>query len=255
MRTNDGDAGGGLRSVQNALHIINFLQERHGATPTDIVEALGLARSTVHRLLTTLEAEGYVERDRVQRKYRTGRVLVALGIEAAGGFDVRRRAHQYLSKLSEATGETAHLFILEGANARVIDSAEGRLPVRVAPETGQLVPAHTSAAGKALLAALSNQELHERFPRGLPKLTATTLSGLQNLEDEIEMIRSRGFAVNRGEFNRDVAGIAVPVLHPGRLLVTSLALAIPVERFREERISGLVVELRKQARLLADSII
>ncbi len=241
--------------MQNALRILQMLQHQPSIKAVAVGEELGLGTSTVYRLLATLEAEGFVQRDRVQRKYRAGRTLIAIGIAAVGDLDVRRKARAYLDGLALSTGETAHLFILEGPDARIIDSAEGSSAVRVAADTGLLVPAHASAGGKALLAALSNSDLHSLFPRGLPHVTAATLTTWEAFEAEIDVIRKRGYAVNHGEFNEAVAGVAVPIVDRARRLVAALALAVPLERFSDERAYDLADELRQQARLLADTLI
>ncbi|MEU2206003.1 IclR family transcriptional regulator [Streptomyces hygroscopicus] len=255
MRENTSHHEGKLQSVQNALRILQMLQHQPSIKAVAVGEELGLGTSTVYRLLATLEAEGFVQRDRVQRKYRAGRTLIAIGIAAVGDLDVRRKARAYLDGLALSTGETAHLFILEGPDARIIDSAEGSSAVRVAADTGLLVPAHASAGGKALLAALSNSDLHSLFPRGLPHVTAATLTTWEAFEAEIDVIRKRGYAVNHGEFNEAVAGVAVPIVDRARRLVAALALAVPLERFSDERAYDLADELRQQARLLADTLI
>lgn len=255
MRETTSHSEGKLQSVQNALRILRLLQHQPAIKAGEVGEQLGLGTSTVYRLLATLEAEGFVQRDRVQRKYRAGRALIAIGIAAVGDLDVRRKARAYLDGLAASTGETAHLFILEGTNARIIDSAEGTRAVRVAADTGLLVAAHASAGGKALLAAMSTSDLHNLFTRGLPYVTASTITTWEAFEAEMEVIRKRGYAVNHGEFNEAVAGMAVPVVDRARRLVAALALAVPIQRFSDERAQELAVELRHQARLLADTLI
>ncbi|NEB13936.1 IclR family transcriptional regulator [Streptomyces coelicoflavus] len=255
MRDTTPHPEGQLQSVQNALRILRLLRRQPSFKAAALGEELGLGRSTVHRLLATLESEGFVQRDRVQHKYGAGRELIAIGIAAVGDLDVRRKARSYLDGLAASTGETTHLFILEGANTRIIDSAEGTHTVRVAADTGLLAPAHACAGGKALLAALPPGELHELFKRGLPHVTSETITTWEAFEEEIDAIRSRGYAVNDGEFNEAVAGMAVPVVDRARRLVASLALAMPRQRFSEVRARELASELRTQARLLADTLI
>lgn len=232
-----------------------MLESQPSVKAATIGEALGLRRSTVHRLVATLEHEGLLQRDRTQHSYRAGRVLVGIGIAAVGDLDVRKKARSYMQKLSASTGETVHLHVLEGPNTRIVDAVEGSQPVRVASHIGELLPAYSTAGGKALLAALPASELHALFPRGLSRITPTTAATWETLEAEIDAIRKRGYAVNRGETENGVGAVAVPVRDRSRRLVASLALALPCDRITDDRLPHLTAELREQAKLVGETLI
>jgi DNA-binding IclR family transcriptional regulator len=244
-----------LHSVQNALRIVQMLQDEPSIKAAAIGEELGLGRSTVHRLLATLEHEGFLRRDRVQSGYRAGRVLIAIGLTAVGDIDVRKKARSYMEALAAECGETVHLFVLEGPNTRIIDGVEGSYSVRAATDVGVLLPAHATAGGKALLAAMPNAQIRSRFPRGLPKVTASTTTNWESFELELDLTRRRGYAINRGEADESTCGVAVPIVDRGRRLVASLALSIPRDRLTEERIPTLAGELRRQAQRIGETLV
>ncbi len=232
-----------------------MLQENPAIRPSDIGEELGLSRSTVHRLLATLEAEEFVQRDRVQQSYRAGRTLIKLGIAAVGDLDVRKTARSYMEELADATKETVHLFVHEGAKSRIVDGVEGSLSVRVAPEVGAVYPAHACAGGKALLATLSNDELHALFPRGLPKITDCTITQWEAFTNEMETIRRLGYAINRGESDASVSGVAVQVSDRTGRVVAALALSVPRERMSAQKALDFSCQLRLRAERIGASLI
>lgn len=244
-----------LQSVQNALRVLAMFEHQPSIKPAAVGEALGLGRSTVHRLLATLEHEGFVQRDRVQHSYRAGRVLIALGVAAVGDLDVRRKARGCMAELANTTGETVHLFVLEGPNTRIVDGVEGSHSVRVAASIGSLLPAHATAGGKAQLAALPDRELRALFPRGLPSVTATTKTSWVSFEAEMDSIRLRGYAINRGESNDSVWGVAVPILDRARRLVAALALSVPRDRMTDDRAPELAAIVREHAGRIVRTLI
>ncbi|MFK0003076.1 IclR family transcriptional regulator [Paenarthrobacter sp. NPDC090520] len=172
---------------------------------------------------------------------------MSIGIAAVGDIDVRKKAHVFMEELGASTGETVHLFVLEGGSARIIDGVGSPQAVRVATAIGALYPAHATAGGKALLAALPGDQLRAMYSRGLPRFTDFTQTRWEAFEPEIEMIRRQGFAVNRGEAQDGVCGVAVPIFDRARRLVASLALSVPRDRINDERIENLATELRHHA--------
>ncbi|MGH3750003.1 MAG: IclR family transcriptional regulator, partial [Micromonosporaceae bacterium] len=148
-----------IESVDNALRVLLLLRQQPQVRVTDVSDQLGVARSTAHRLLSTLAHHGFVHQDRMTRAYRAGRVFIELGLAAVGDLDVRRKARQHLEALSEKLRETVNLLVLEGAGSRFIDGVEGDRPVRVSLRTGVLLPASSTSGGKVLLAELPVDEV------------------------------------------------------------------------------------------------
>ncbi|MGH8869709.1 MAG: IclR family transcriptional regulator [Actinomycetes bacterium] len=219
-----------IESVNNALRILHMLRERRTVRVTDVSESLGVARSTAHRLLTTLAAQGFVRQERANRAYRAGRVLVEIGLAAVGELDVRRQAHRHLQDLSRGLRETVNLFVLEGAGSRFIDGVEGDRPVRVGTRTGLLLPAHTTSGGKVLLAELPFDEVRALFPDGLPALTSQSITDLDALEAELATVRERGYATNAGESEVGLHAVAVPIRVGRARAVAALAASTPAAR-------------------------
>src|SRR4051794_12188481 len=150
-------------SVDNALRLLQLIGERKVIRVAEAAETLGVARSTAHRLLGALRRRGFVLQDKPNGAYRPGPVLNEIGLAAIGRIDIRLVARPVLEELSEQSQETVSLSLLEGGNVRFVDGVESPRSVRVGNRTGLVLPAHCTAAGKAILAALPRIELVRRY--------------------------------------------------------------------------------------------
>src|SRR3954447_20018320 len=150
-------------SVDNALVLLQLIGDRQALRVAEAAELLGVARSTAHRLLGALRRRGFVLQDKPNGAYRPGPVLNEIGLAAIGRIDLRVVARPVLEELSEQTQETVSLSLLEGRNVRFVDGVESPRSVRVGNRTGLVLPAHCTAAGKAILAALPEIELIRRY--------------------------------------------------------------------------------------------
>lgn len=223
-----------VESVDNALKLLLALMKQPTMTVSEAGEMLGVALSTAHRLLATLQYRGFVDQDRSTRHYRAGPVLLKLGLTAARDLDLRGRARPVLERLSVDVGETAHLVVLQGSDILFIDSVESPNIVRVTSRMGVSLPAHCTAGGKALLAALSSAELRDLYPQArLSKMTSESLSRRSQLEQELADVRARGYATNFGESERGLVAIAAAIPGRGDRPLGAVAVAAPTGRIIE----------------------
>lgn len=189
-----------LSSVDNALRLLALLSDRQVLRVAEAADLLGVARSTAHRLLSSLRTHGFAVQDKANGAYRPGPVLIELGLAATGRIDIRQLAQPALEELRDRTRETVSVSILEGRDVRFVDCIEGTRSVRVGLRTGKVMRAHCTAAGKALLAALPLAELHRRYPDGeLEGQTEASVTSWAALEAELAEIRAGGLAYNREE--------------------------------------------------------
>jgi IclR family acetate operon transcriptional repressor len=215
-----------LSSVEKAL---DLLQALHDAAeplgPSALARALGLPKSTAHRLLGPLVRRGLVERD-AQGAYRPGFALVALGLGVLRSDPLVAAARPALEAEARALGETVFLTALRGGRIAVLEKAEGAGFLRAAPQVGATVPAHATAVGKLFL-AFAPDELALEEP--LAAYTPATRTAPDALAREVARARAAGFAVNRDEWIEGLAVVAAPVRVGGRML-GALALAAPTAR-------------------------
>ncbi|WP_089099236.1 IclR family transcriptional regulator [Streptomyces hyaluromycini] len=244
----------GAASVANALRTLLFLRGRESVRLTDVSDHLGIARSTAHRLLSTLRTHGFVEQELGGKRYRLGPALLAL---ARGMVDERaliRVARPHLEALREATQETANLLVLDGPDAFFLDGAEGPRTLRVAARTGDHLAAYGAAGGKALLAELPPETVRMRYPQGLSRLTPRTLPDLEALLADLAVSRARGYALNFDESVAEVHAIGMPVRDPAGVCVAAVTVSAPGTRLGHADIEGLLPPLRAAAAGIATDL-
>jgi DNA-binding IclR family transcriptional regulator len=225
-----------IESVDSALRLLAFVADERSVTLSAAARQLGVAPSTAHRLLAMLEHYRLIERDPATKAYGLGPWLGELGRAALGRLDLRPLARPALVRLVDRVGETAHLVGLEGANAVFLDCVECNATVRATPRTGQRLPAHCTAGGKAQLAALPRSRVLELLPsETLEGLTAESTRSRTELLRELDRIRSTGYATNRRESEPDVHAVAAAIVDPSGALRGGVTVAGPPERMKASR--------------------
>ncbi|NUL45579.1 IclR family transcriptional regulator [Cellulosimicrobium funkei] len=252
-----GDAGGesgngarGASVIVNVLQVIRcFTVEEPVLGVTEIAAQVGLHKSSVSRILSTLEQEQVVERDEASRKYRLGLGLIAVAGPLLAGLDVRRIAMEDLRGLAEATGETAALNIWDGTAAVTVEQVPSRQQVKHTSVLGSRYATGLSASVQVFLA----HEPPERV-RGLleaERILFDTPTDPDDFLERIAAVREQGHAVNLGETSPDEVGIASPVMdHRGEVVATVL-LAAPHYRVPAERVPELAAHCREAARRIS----
>lgn len=235
-----------IESVSTALRLLSMFRSRDMVRVSDASRELGVAGSTAHRMLATMAHEGFVQQERHSRAYRPGPALLDFAISTSGVPVLRRVANPVMLNLSAQFQETVNLVILEGGSARFIESAECERPVRVSGMLGALLPAHATAAGKVLLAALPPSDVRDLYGDKLPKVTGATTTSIRKLLEELDAIRDRGYALNLDESLDGLHAVAVPIRDSGPSVVASLAVSVPSDRGGRPR-------LRRHVKVLAEA--
>jgi IclR family transcriptional regulator, acetate operon repressor len=233
----------GPSSVSHALQVLLLLRQHRSLRVQEVSDLLGLSRSTAHRLLAVLHGHGFVTQDRSRGPYRMGPALVQVGLAALGAIDLRRVAQPVLRALSREVRETVSLIVLEGTEIRFLDSIEGPEDVRVTSRLGQSRPAHCTAGGRVLLAALGRDELLRLYPEEtLAPAAPGPVDTRERLLRELDLVRARGYATNFEESTPGLHAVAVPVPVLGHDARPSAAIAIsaPAARLGERRAGELV---------------
>lgn len=236
-----------IDSVDKALQVVVMLRERPWVRVVDVSYELGVARSTAHRLLSTLVHRGFALRDPLTRNYRAGPQNLVPSRAPASGELVREVAHDELRDLSTQLRETVSLVVLEGPRCRFIDQFDTDPPLQTLVRPGALMPAHSTSGGKALLAELPESKVHGLYRHGLRRLTPHTLADIDSLARELGRIREIGYATNKGESEAGVSAVAIAV-RDGAHAVAAVAVSVPSLRVNDsELLHPLIRPLRKTA--------
>src|SRR5215467_15798806 len=157
--------GGLIGAVENVLRLLRLFEGNEMIRVNQVARDMGLSRSTVHRMLATLSHHQFVEQDEYSRAYRPGPALVDIGLAVVEKIDIRAISHTALVDLRDLTGETAHLGIMRGAaSVLFLDSVESDRIVRTGSRIGRVMPAHSTATGKVLLAERTDEEVAALYP-------------------------------------------------------------------------------------------
>ena len=202
-----------LASVRNAARVLRaFSRAGQELGITELSRQLGLGKSTVHRLVTTLTAERLLERGSTPGRYRLGLVLYELGSNVTEHVDLHQAALPALATLRHETGEMVHVAVLDGLESVYVERLESRNMLPIFRQVGHRLPAHWTSSGKVLLAALPTDELTRRLADWRPVAqTPWTITDKSRLLTELAAVAKRGWAQNNEEGHLGIVSVGAPI--------------------------------------------
>jgi IclR family acetate operon transcriptional repressor len=239
---------GGVQSLERAFLLLELMAEDGGEVPLSRLAAeSGLPLSTIHRLVRTLVARGYV-RQLPSRRYVLGPRLIHLGESSSRTLGTWARPH--LSRLVDSTGETANLAMLDGDRVVYVAQVPSRHSMRMFTEVGRRVHLHCTGVGKVLLAQLPAPTARQLLVSGgMPRRTPLTVTDPDELVARLPEIAEQGYALDDGEQETGVRCVAVPV--PGGPSMTALSVSGPAGRLAMDAVPSIVTLLQDAAAALA----
>jgi IclR family transcriptional regulator, KDG regulon repressor len=240
---------GTSKSLQKALRILVYMGEQAPeAGVTQLASELGLTKATVHRLLNAMERFELIERNADTERYRLGLKLHQLGTKAVESRTLRSEAHRLLLEMSRRSRESVSLAVPSAGGVVCLDRMDSpHTIITVCTPVGTMFPAHCTAAGKAILAYLTDLQLHEIIKRhGQREYTPFTITRLSDLKENLRLIRQRGYSVDHQELERGLSGVAAPVLSAHERVIAAVGIAGPTLRFRGKELAqkvSLVTEI------------
>ncbi|MBN0044759.1 IclR family transcriptional regulator [Streptomyces actuosus] len=226
-------------AVTRALDILELFLDGDGTlSAPDIVRRLQLPRTTVHELVTTLAARGYIAPVPGRSgRYRLGVRPYQLGSRYAEQLDLAAEGQQVARAVAETCDETVHVAILEDTDVIYIAKVDSTHAVRMVSAAGRRLPAHCTSVGKMLLASLPERELAARIPDGaeLAAMTPHSITDPAALREALAGIRRRQIAVESRESNPDVSCVAAPVRDRTGQVVAALSVSVPMIRWNDGR--------------------
>ncbi len=224
--------------IQSVSHALDVLEEFRGEVDelgvTELSKKLKLHKNNVFRILATLQSRNYIEQNRANDNYRLGVKCLELGQTFIQQRGMLKQAKPVLQELAEKTGETSYVSILRGDEVVYLDSVEPTATVRVVSRLGLHMPTHATAAGKALVAFESEEDLRKRFGAELKAYTRNTLRTIEDLLRDIEKVRDRGYATDLEEFEIGLKCIASPIRDYTRKVIGALSVSGPAHRLTDE---------------------
>ncbi|MGH3437696.1 MAG: IclR family transcriptional regulator [Sciscionella sp.] len=242
------ESNGGVQSLQRAFDLLEGLADAGGeASLSELATVTSLPLPTIHRLIRTLVAHGYV-RQNTNRRYTLGSRLIRLGEGASRQFGTWARP--LLSELVDAVEETANLAVLEGDEVVYVAQVPSRHSMRMFTEVGRRLLPHGTGVGKAMLAQLPVGAVKEILARtGMPAYTPNTLTDTGALLADLAQISECGYALDESEQEVGVRCVAVPVL--GAPALAAVSVSGPEGRLTKDTVSRIVPVVKDVAAQLS----
>lgn len=239
------NAGAKMLSVLSALGELGL--DRDGEVRlTDLITATGYTRPTVHRLLATLKAQGFVAQE-ASGPYSFGPRMYLLAQQCFGRRDIRRMALPHMQALSRETGHTVHLGVREGGEVVYIDKQEPPGGMAVSSAIGQRRPLQFTALGKVLLAFSPQGTAEAVLPPAWPARTERSLTTRDGLLAQMDSIRARGFAFDDEESDPGFRCVAAPIVTRGGAAVAALSLTTVASRIPTDQLEAFGRRIRAVA--------
>jgi len=240
--------GKGVQSLNRALDILEALAlEPEGMTLTALSQRVGLHKSTVHRLLSTLAARNYVELGAAG--CRLGLRVADLGSRLLNSMELRTESAPLLRQLSHRLQKVVHLAVVDEGEVVYLDKVEPVESIRLYSSIGRRAPFHCTGLGKVMAAYHPVDEVRTWVKRhGLPYKTAATLTNLAALEAELARVRQDGYAFDEIEHEENVRCVAAPIRDYRGMVIAGVSVTGRADEFTRERAEAAAEEVVSIAR-------
>ena len=245
-------AGGQVQSLTRGLTLLELIADSHGNVAlTELAQQAGLPNSTTHRLLSTMQQQGFVRQVGDLGLWTIGAHAFVVGSSFLQSRNLLALVHPVLRSLMEASGETVNLAVLDLSDhqAVIIDQVQCTQLMRMSAPIGGKLPMHASGAGKAFLAHLSDEQvtalLHQK---GLHYYTPKTLMSPQSLKENLAQVRKAGFSFDDEEHALGLRCVAAPIYDEHGEAFAALSISGPIARMTDDRITELGALVIREAR-------
>ncbi|MCL2895985.1 glyoxylate bypass operon transcriptional repressor IclR [Brenneria tiliae] len=243
---------GQVQSLTRGLTLLEYIARANGSVAlTDLAQQAGLPNSTTHRLLTTMQQQGFVRQVGDLGLWTIASHAFIVGSSFLRSRNLLTLVHPILRKLMETSGETVNLAVLDHSDfeAVIVDQVQCTALMRMSAPIGGKLPIHASGAGKAFLAGLPDEQvirlLHKK---GLHAYTPHTLNSPQNLKENLSVIRKQGYAFDDEEHALGLRCVAASILDEHHEAFAAISISGPVSRITDDRITELGALVIKAAK-------
>lgn len=245
-----------VKSVKKALDVLNCFIKKQPLGVTEISEMLGLYKSNVYDILTTLTAMEYLTQVKETGKYELGIGAARLGGAVGDRFGFYKLANYHIQEIATEAGETVYLTTLLGTSVFYLDAAippSDRNPAVVSFVRNNMDPLYCTSCGKAMLACMPDSFVEEYIAMPMEKFTEYTITEPDALREEIARIRERGYARDYMEYCMGISCVAVPIVVRGELQ-GAISISGPSPRMGEAYVMKYVEILRRHVRKIESDL-
>jgi DNA-binding IclR family transcriptional regulator len=248
-------ASGRLSSVGAALRLLKaFSADEPELGITTMAKRLGVAKSTAHRLASTLVAEGFLEQNPTDGRYRLGLQLFTMGTLVRHRMNVSSQALPLLHALRDRSDETVHLAVLDGIDILYLFNLESQQAIRTRSYLGMRKPAFCTSEGRVLLAHSPVSVVSRVLRSGLGPRTPNTVTEPSELAKLLESARATGHALDDEESEEGMRGVAAPIFDASGSVVAAVGLAGPVQRLTKKSLRQFVPMVMQTAQAISSRL-
>lgn len=243
-------ARGPVKSAVRTLEILELLSGPTARmTVASMARELEIPKSSLHGILRTMEAQGWLETDASGTQFGLGIRALLTGNAYVENDALVSLAQPILDSLSDQIGEAIHLGRLDDDDVVYLAKRESLHALRLYSAVGRRLPAHATALGKSILATLTDDEIERRLSWPLASLTAHTITDKQQLMAQLHEVRRKGYAFDDGENTIGICCIAVALAPRGRSR-DAVSCSIPIDRVTDEQVQEVVRAITRSVQLL-----
>lgn len=237
-----------VQSIDRATAILEcFNEEKRELKLSEISEKLGLNKSTVHGIITTLKYHGFISQNEETQKYRLGIRFIEFGDLVINSLNIRNAALSVIDDVCEKIEETIHVAMLDGLDVVWIEKKECTKSIKTSTKIGARLPAYTTADGKVILCYLDKDKIKAYLPKKIPQYTKNTITNKTEFFKRLDEIKEKGYTIDNEEFVEGIKCVAAPIFdHEGNVRF-SLSTTGPAFRMTDEKIKELVIIIREAA--------
>jgi DNA-binding IclR family transcriptional regulator len=241
-----------VRAVERAMEILAaFDSEHEDRGVSEIAHATGLHKATAHRMMMTLLNGGFLERAGGGERFRLGLRVVELGLGALRRLDVRRAAFPYMEQLVARFQETCDLGIFARGWVLYVEVVHSQHSLTIAARIGRRLPAYCTASGRVFLAFLPPEVVEPILNGPLIACTGRTITSIAGLQEELELTRRRGYALDDEELEAGIRAVSVPIRDIDGKVIAALSMPGPVNRMPPERLPEITEALLEAAEAIS----
>jgi len=236
-----------VQSAERIFQVMEMLADNGEMGLMELSAALGLHKSTVHRLLMSLIYMGYAKQDEATQKYMLSYKVVNMASKILDRMDILQVAKPYMERLSELSGEAVHLVQREGNNILYIYKTEAKVgTIRMVSHVGMVHPMYCSGVGKAIMATLPEDEVKQIWNESIiEKKTDKTITDFNQMQELLEDVKKNGYALDDEENEKGVRCIAACLYGHQKEVKYAFSISGPTSRMTRDRVKELAVDVRK----------
>lgn len=218
-------------SLTNALRILkSFSIDNPELTLSEIAELVDVSKSTVCRLIQTLESEGFMHQNLHFNTYSLGASVLGLSNTAIDQFSILKETTYFLKQLTVLTGESSHIAILENTDVIYLKKEDSQHRVQLLSHIGRRNPAHCTASGQAILAFLKPTTIEKIYENGFTQSSKHSIVNLSQLQQTLAKIRQQKYAISKDELIENIVSVGAPIYNKQNQVFASISVAGPKSR-------------------------